>query len=51
MVEAVPITAQVPAVEASLRSTVSISCWSISPARNCCQKRRQSVQAPSRCSL
>ncbi len=48
MVEAVPITAQVPAVVASLPSTSEISSASILPARYCAQKRRQSVQAPSR---
>jgi len=48
MVEAVPITAQVPAVVASLPSTSEISASSILPARYCAQKRRQSVQAPSR---
>ncbi len=50
MVEAVPITAQVPAVVASRPSTRSISSPSISPARYFAQKRRQSVQAPSRSS-
>ena len=48
MVEAVPITAQVPAVVASLPSISEISRSSILPARYCAQKRRQSVQAPSR---
>ncbi len=48
MVEAVPITAQVPAVVASLPSTSEISLSSTLPARYCAQKRRQSVQAPSR---
>ena len=48
IVEAVPITAQVPAVEANLTSTRSISSLSISPARYRLQKRLQSVQAPSR---
>ncbi len=48
MVLAVPITGQVPAVVASPPSTASISSWLTLPARNCAQKRRQSVQAPSR---
>src|SRR5258708_2992790 len=48
MVEAVPITAQVPAVVASLPSTSLISLSSTLPARYCAQNRRQSVQAPSR---
>ena len=48
MVEAVPITAQVPAVVASLPSISEISLSSILPARYCAQNRRQSVQAPSR---
>ena len=47
MVDAVPITAQVPAVVARLPSIRSISARSISPARKRAQKRRQSVQAPS----
>ena len=47
MVEAVPMTAQVPAVVASRPSTASISVASMSPARYFAQKRRQSVQAPS----
>jgi hypothetical protein len=48
MVEAVPITAQVPAVVARLFSTSVISFSSTLPARYCAQKRRQSVQAPNR---
>ena len=48
MVEAVPITAQVPAVVASLPSISLISLSSIWPARYFAQKRRQSVQAPRR---
>ena len=48
MVEAVPMTAQVPAVVASRPSMSVISLSSILPARYCAQKRRQSVQAPSR---
>ena len=49
MLLAVPMTAQVPAVVARLPSIRSISARSISPARKRAQKRRQSVQAPSRC--
>jgi hypothetical protein len=37
MVLAAPMTAQVPAVEASRRSILSISRWAISPARNFAQ--------------
>ncbi len=48
MVEAVPITAQVPAVVARLPSTASISCAFTLSARCSAQKRRQSVQAPRR---
>jgi hypothetical protein len=48
MVLAVPITAQVPAVVARLRSTSAISASSTSPARYRAQNRRQSVQAPRR---
>ena len=48
IVLAVPITAQVPAVVARLPSISRISSVSISPARYLAQKRRQSVQAPSR---
>ena len=48
IVLAVPITMQVPAVGANFSLTSLISCWSISPARNRPQKRRQSVHAPSR---
>ena len=48
MVLAVPITMQVPAVGASRSFTSSISASSSSPARYMPQKRRQSVQAPSR---
>ena len=48
IVEAVPITAQVPSVVASRPSMVSISSESTPPARYFAQKRRQSVQAPSR---
>ncbi len=48
IVLAVPITAQVPAVVARLPSISSISDGVTSPARYLAQKRRQSVQAPSR---
>ena len=48
IVDAVPITAQVPAVTDSRPSTVSISSESTDPARYFAQKPRQSVQAPSR---
>src|ERR1700746_649827 len=48
IVLAVPITAQVPAVVARLASISRISSLPISPARYLAQKRRQSVQAPSR---
>ena len=48
MVEAVPITAQVPAVTESRPSTSAISSASTVPARYFAQKPRQSVQAPSR---
>ena len=48
IVLAVPITAQVPAVVARLPSMSSISSEVTSPARYFAQKRRQSVQAPSR---
>ncbi len=48
IVLAVPITAQVPAVVARLPSISWISSAPISPARYRAQKRRQSVQAPSR---
>ncbi len=48
MVLAVPMTMQVPAVVASRVSISPISSASIVPARYCAQKRRQSVQAPSR---
>ena len=48
MVEAVPMTAQVPAVTERRPSTVSISSESTEPARYFAQKPRQSVQAPSR---
>jgi hypothetical protein len=51
IVEAVPITAQVPAVVASRPSTIEISSSLTLPARYCAQKRRQSVQAPSRSPL
>ena len=51
MVLAVPITAQVPAVVASPFSTSAISSPEIDPARYIPQKRRQSVQAPSRSPL
>jgi len=47
MVEAVPITAQVPAVTASLPSTSDISLADITSAKRA-QNRRQSVHAPSR---
>src|ERR1700744_5881444 len=48
IVLAVPITAQVPAVVARLPSISWISSLLTSPARYLAQKRRQSVQAPSR---
>ena len=48
IVLAVPITAQVPAVVARLPSMPAISSLVIWPARYFAQKRRQSVQAPSR---
>ncbi len=48
MVEAVPITMQVPAVGQSAPSTSSIATASTAPARCRAQNRRQSVQAPSR---
>ena len=48
IVLAVPITAQVPAVTESRPSTCWISAASTEPARNFCQKLRQSVQAPRR---
>ena len=51
MVEAVPMTAQVPAVVTSRPSTASISGLPSLPARNCTQNLRQSVQAPTRSSL
>ncbi len=44
MLDAVPMTAQVPALVASDPSIFSISRSPISPARCCAQKRRQSVQ-------
>src|SRR5882757_6393356 len=47
MVEAVPITMQVPTDGASRPLTASISASSVSPARNFAHKRRQSVQAPN----
>src|ERR1700742_1922619 len=47
MVEAVPITMQVPTEGASRPLTASISISSISPARYFPHNRRQSVQAPS----
>src|SRR5260221_9347843 len=47
MVEAVPITMQVPTDGASRPLTASISTSSISPARYLPHSRRQSVQAPS----
>src|SRR6476660_8438797 len=47
MVEAVPITMQVPTDGASRPLTSSISASSISPARYLAHSRRQSVQAPS----
>ena len=47
MVEAVPITMQVPTDGASRPLTASISTSSISPARNLLHNLRQSVQAPS----
>ena len=47
MVEAVPITMQVPTDGASRPLTASISTSSISPARYFPHSRRQSVQAPS----
>ena len=48
IVLAVPITAQVPAVVARLPSMPSMTSLLICPARYLAQKRRQSVQAPSR---
>ncbi|CEG08767.1 hypothetical protein BN961_02186 [Afipia felis] len=51
MVEAVPITAQVPLVVERRPSIWLISRSSTVPARYCAQKRRQSVQAPSRSPL
>ena len=48
MVLAVPMTAQVPAVVARLPSISSMPSSLTSPARYFPQKRRQSVQAPSR---
>ncbi len=47
MVEAVPITMQVPTEGASRPLIASTSASSILPARCCPQRRRQSVQAPS----
>src|SRR3954466_8037737 len=47
IVEAVPITMQVPTDGASRPLTASISTSSISPARYLPHNRRQSVQAPS----
>ena len=47
MVEAVPITMQVPTEGASRPLTASISTSSISPARYFPHSRRQSVHAPS----
>src|SRR5512140_3994484 len=47
MVEAVPITMQVPTDGASLPLTASLSTSSLSPARYLPHSRRQSVQAPS----
>ncbi len=47
MVEAVPMTMQVPTVGARRCDTASISASSILPARCMAQRRRQSVQAPS----
>src|ERR1700704_745406 len=47
MVEAVPITMQVPTDGASRPLTASISASPISPARYFAQSLRQSVQAPS----
>ena len=47
MVDAVPITMQVPTDGASRPLTASISLSSISPARYFAHSRRQSVQAPS----
>jgi len=48
IVLAVPMTAQVPAVVARLPSMSWICSPVTSPARYFAQKRRQSVQAPSR---
>ena len=48
MVEAVPITMQVPPVGHSSCCTSRISVSSSWPARYCSQWARQSVQAPSR---
>ena len=50
IVEAVPITAHVPAVVTRRPSTSEISCSVISPARNLTQNLRQSVHAPTRSS-
>src|SRR6266480_2075006 len=47
MVDAVPITMQVPTDGARRPLTASISTSSISPARYFAHSRRQSVQAPS----
>src|SRR5258708_35188456 len=47
IVEAVPITMQVPTDGGSRPLTASISTSSISPARYLAHSRRQSVQAPS----
>jgi hypothetical protein len=47
MVEAVPITMQVPTDGARRPLTASISASSMSPARYFAHSRRQSVQAPS----
>jgi hypothetical protein len=48
IVLAVPMTAHVPAVVARLPSIPAISSFVSWPARYFAQKRRQSVQAPSR---
>ena len=48
IVLAVPMTAQVPAVVARLPSMLVDLVVVMPPARYCAQKRRQSVQAPSR---
>ena len=48
IVDAVPITAQLPAVVTSRPSASSMSAPLMRPARNSTQNLRQSVQAPTR---